>query len=598
MNLPKTKENLLSWPGSLIICVCIFVFFNFFRPIEIEDIWWHLKTGEWIVTHLQVPHHDLFPFGNEQAPWIFTQWLGSSFLYLIYKFCGLFGLKVFRALLFIGTILLFFKQAIGKARLPVVMALVLLLIPALYSRSNLRPDIFNYIFIQIFLIQLFRFQRSNNAKDLIPLPLWGILWSNIHLGSFVYGIPLIGAFLLSSMGQFNFNKSKALALVLFFYCASFLVSPYGYEALLYPFKVFLIPDYLHFYFSLNTIDEMTPLLKYPYWYLKFFWSIPLFFTVVILLSKKENKANRLLYALLSFLSLFMYLRGVRAAAFFAIVISYVILESLSNIQGVKNAALNKFQKCFWLIVISVLLLKSFYLYHRTDFKNGRQVKDISLDIEAVNPGAALAFMDRFGLQGKVFNGDIFGGLIIWSSYPRLRPFMDGRNNSRRFVEYHQILQDPTKYWTKYESRYDFKILLLDTKQEGSFSLARCLNKKIWQLVYFDDASIIYARRDSFHFSREVLELETQLKNIPISPEDKKNIKVLLGRDNPKEGINPSFLYPKSIDLINEGETLLKLGYREAGYRTLLGALNKAPRQEIEGILRSYWIKIDNKEGVI
>jgi hypothetical protein len=544
------------------LAVCIFTFFNFFRPIEIEDVWWHLKTGEWIVTHFQVPHQDLFPFGHERTPWIFTQWLGSSVLYVVYEFFGFCGLKIFRALYFVGVILLFFKYASQKVRFPIVIALSLMLLPALYLRSNLRPDIFNYIFIQIFLINLFRFQDSNDIGALFPLPLAGILWSNMHLGSFTYGIPLIGIFLVSNFcagGAFR-QKAKVLMWVLLFYCAGFCVSPYGCEALFYPFKVFLRPDYIHFYASLNTIDEMAQPLTFFHWHQWYtgFWAIALFLITLFFVLKKENKDNRLLHLLLFLFSFGMFLRATRAGAFFALVAAYVMVESLKNTQDLRSTVLNKFQRFFWCAVIMALSLKGIFLYSQVDFKNGRFVRDMSLDVDVVNPRSALAFMDRYGLYGQVFNGDLFGGYIIWSAYPRLRPFIDGRNLGR-FVKFYQIIREPQKYWASAVSEFNFKILLLDTQDAYSFSLIKCLNKNDWQLVYYDDASVIFVRRNAFPLPGEILALESRLKDVRLTQEEKEKIKYLSIQNN----------YLKHIDLADEGKVLLKLGFKQAGLKKLL-----------------------------
>ena len=487
----------------------IFVFLNFFQPIETEDIWWHLKTGEWIVTHLQVPHQDLFPFGHEKTPWIFTQWLGSSFLYLIDKLFGLGGLKIFRALFFVGTILIFFQYAIKKVRLPIVVVLTLLLLPALYLRSNLRPDIFNYIFIQIFLIRLFCFQESNKKRSVFLLPILGIVWSNLHLGSFVYGDLLIGVFLISNACSFISMKikrldgfqpfgdrTKVLIGVLFCYAASFLVSPYGYEALVYPFKVFINPDYIHFYSSFDTLDEMTQPLKffqYHQWYAGF-WIIILSFLALFFLLRKSNKSNRGLHLLLFLVSFSMFLCGVRAGAFFGLVASYVIVESLKNTQDLRLGALNKVQQCFWAIIIVVMTLKGLFLYNQGVFKNGCYVKNISLDVDVANPQSALRWMEHNGIKGQIYNSDLYGGYIIWNAYPQVRPFIDGRNIVR-FGQYYQTYQEPKKYWAQTDSQFNFKAILLDARDEHSFSLIKCLNKKDWQLVFHDDASIVFVKRD-------------------------------------------------------------------------------------------------------
>ncbi len=53
----------------------------FLRPVEMEDIWWHIKTGEWMMQNHQVPYIDTFSPVTPPSAWITNQWLGSCFYY-------------------------------------------------------------------------------------------------------------------------------------------------------------------------------------------------------------------------------------------------------------------------------------------------------------------------------------------------------------------------------------------------------------------------------------------------------------------------------------------------------------------------------------
>jgi len=107
------------------------------------------------------------------------------------------------------------------------------------------------------------------------------------------------------------EKAKVLLVALILYCAGFLISPYGADAMVHPFKVFLIPDYFNFYLSLTTIEEVLSPLTYYQWQMALF-AIPLLLLALVLLLKKENGENRLLYGLLVLFALFMFLRAIRA----------------------------------------------------------------------------------------------------------------------------------------------------------------------------------------------------------------------------------------------------------------------------------------------
>lgn len=474
---------------------CVFIFLNFFRPLDIEDVWWHLKTGEWIVTHGQVPHQDLFPFGQEQTPWIFTQWLGSSILYLVYEFTGLLGLKIFRALFFTGVLLVFFRYALKRTGFPMAAALLLILVPPLYSRSFVRPDMFNYLLIQVFFIILFRFHNTNDPRQLLALPLLGALWSNVHLGSFVYGVPLIGVFLVSNAISRQWQKTGALAVMLVLYVAAFTISPYGHKALVYPLDVFLKPDHIHFYFSLNVIEEMASPLEYLKWDTGF-WAVILAALAAFAVFKKGNSEHRLLHILLLAFSLGMFLRGVRAGAFFALTAAFVIAEALHNAPAPKPApSMNIVRRCFWLGVIAVLSVKGVSLYNKTVIQDGKPVREMDQIVNARNPQAALTFMKERGIAGQVFNDDSFGGYMIWSAYPHIRPFTDGRQvDKEKFIKFIEITQDPGTYWPRLQEEFQFKTLLLNPNAYYTAFLIECLGPG-WTLVYKDAAALVFIREE-------------------------------------------------------------------------------------------------------
>ena len=132
------------------ILLGVFVFLFFFRPLEIEDDWWHLATGRWIVTNGRVPHVDVFHVGGGNTPWIFTQWLGSTIYYLVYLFGGYVGLQAYRAFLFAVIIAVFFVYAYRKIPYPFLIVLSFIMAYWIETRCLLRPDVYNFIFIQLF----------------------------------------------------------------------------------------------------------------------------------------------------------------------------------------------------------------------------------------------------------------------------------------------------------------------------------------------------------------------------------------------------------------------------------------------------------------
>ena len=53
------------------------------------DTGWHIRTGQWILAHHQVPHADLFSFSRPGAPWFAWEWLWDVMFALLFRSGGL-----------------------------------------------------------------------------------------------------------------------------------------------------------------------------------------------------------------------------------------------------------------------------------------------------------------------------------------------------------------------------------------------------------------------------------------------------------------------------------------------------------------------------
>ena len=248
----------------LFTLLIVFLFLTFFQPIETGDSWGHLSLGRWIVQESQFPQVDPFSYVHEGVRWKASQWLGDLIFYMMYRFGGIQGLKLFRAVFFLLIFAIFFRTVTKKIPLSLLSLLLFIMAIGLKDLCLLRPLIFNFIFIQIFLIHLFDYQNNQNTKRLMMLPIFGVFWVNIHLGSFFYGMVLIAIFLFAQIIQYlnskRDNKSsskevsrvkpiKDLGLTLLIYALIFLINPYGLDGFLHPYQVLLFPSFINFYHS-------------------------------------------------------------------------------------------------------------------------------------------------------------------------------------------------------------------------------------------------------------------------------------------------------------------------------------------------------------
>ena len=79
---------------STAIFIIVFTIMLLFPKFEDPDFYWHLKTGELIVTTAQLPWHDVFTYTNSGNAWVLSEWLSQVIFYLLYQQTGLTGVEV------------------------------------------------------------------------------------------------------------------------------------------------------------------------------------------------------------------------------------------------------------------------------------------------------------------------------------------------------------------------------------------------------------------------------------------------------------------------------------------------------------------------
>lgn len=162
------------------------------------DIWWHLRTGEWILQHHAIPRVDPY-----SAPLVGKTWLAYSWLFelivikLFYRF-GLAGIITYTGAMVLAITVALFHMV---RRLQRDFSLVMLLtFTIMYSISRLytpRPWLFTILFFVLELDILMQARKTGRVRELAWLPLIFALWANVHIqfvnGLFVLGLALVEA---------------------------------------------------------------------------------------------------------------------------------------------------------------------------------------------------------------------------------------------------------------------------------------------------------------------------------------------------------------------------------------------------------------------
>ena len=116
------------------------------------------------------------------------------------------------------------------------------------------------------------------------------------------------------------------------------------------------------------------------------------------------------------------------------------------------------------------------------------------------PIGAVDFIQKNKLSGKIFNGYIWGGYLIWHLNPQINVYIDGRAlYPRRFNDYTHILW-ATPYGLQKLDQDNFDFVLIpyaNTFQGEPYKLnTYLLQNPQWQVLYQDPLGYLFARKNN------------------------------------------------------------------------------------------------------
>src|SRR5438445_10711382 len=74
----------LDLPQFFTIAIFVTMLIAAIQPVTDPDFWWHITTGNWILSHHAIPHQDLYTFSVPDHRWITHEWLSEVVLAVLY----------------------------------------------------------------------------------------------------------------------------------------------------------------------------------------------------------------------------------------------------------------------------------------------------------------------------------------------------------------------------------------------------------------------------------------------------------------------------------------------------------------------------------
>ena len=204
------------------------------------DAYWHIKVGEWIVEHKQIPFKGIFSYTNGESAWISHEWISSTIIYLIFSFSGWPGLIFMTILSVTLTMLLMLRYTLRYVSANVSFIFMLLGFLLLIPHIIPRPHILALPILVYWTSRLIDASDNQTAPPLY-LSILMILWVNMH-GSFILGIVFSVFFGMESICScknhtIRIKVAKQWTVFISLTIVLTLLNPHGYNALLLPFQI-------------------------------------------------------------------------------------------------------------------------------------------------------------------------------------------------------------------------------------------------------------------------------------------------------------------------------------------------------------------------
>src|SRR3990170_8048219 len=183
---------------SLIFLTFFLLFLKFFHKITAmnQDLGRHFLLGEIFLKTLNVPQINLFSYTYPDFPFINLHWLSEVIFYLVFKAVGFNGLLVFSTFIVLLAFFIVFYKSYKDNLVPITIT-SLLYLGVLFERTEIRPEIFSFLFLSLFVFILYK-NREKPTKLIFILPFIELLWVNMHI-YFAIGLSVISLFLIESI---------------------------------------------------------------------------------------------------------------------------------------------------------------------------------------------------------------------------------------------------------------------------------------------------------------------------------------------------------------------------------------------------------------
>lgn len=524
MTLNDSQTRSPGWSPALIAAsaALIVLFLSLsLRAIWSADLFWQLRTGQWILQH-GWPATDALSYTVPLNQWIELRWIHCILSYWLWNAGGaplLIGLQTLMLGGALAVYILHSKRA--AATIPGLVAIGLCLI-ALNQRYVVRPELFTYLLTAVFIVVIDNALRGCCRRLLWMLPVLQVLWVNSHT-LFVFGPIVAGAFLgadtlrriwarLTTPDETPIPRGRRkaaaarplppawidrqLAASTALIMLACLVNPWGVRGALFPLILFRQIRQDHP--LARTIDEFTSPFFTGSWTPDYTFGSLLAAVGAITFILNWRRIDLARLALWS-AHIYLAVTASRNLALFAFIGLWAVLRNIEDLMehGGTPAAVrrvgHRLRSAPAWAVGAAAIAGAWAIVSERWMPPNAEPRSLNLGVyRSTMPAAPTQFLMASGARPLLFHGMRDAGYLTWAAHERFPVFVDGRLEvyTAAFIE--EYLQFLTEDWDRFVERHGINAVLVN-REDLAILASRLAARTDWALVYLDDMHTLWIR---------------------------------------------------------------------------------------------------------
>lgn len=547
--IPKSFDSWLK--VGVFVLILIFAGSLFAYKINLtraDDLPRQIKIGQEVLNgNFDILYKNTFSYTEPDHKFYNHHWLSGVVFNLMHAATGWGGLSLMKIVVLVAAVALVFLTATKKADFWLVVILALPTLIMFKSRAGLRPEIFSYLFIAMYLYLLVDLDEHPGRKRvywLIPLQL---LWVNMHV-FFSIGIMMTAGFWLEKVITYRKNLKqsplvKKLTIILVALVLVSFLNPRGVAGVFYryPGDGFPVPiqensSLANFFAVYSTWEDVSLTLFRPA-------VAVLAFSFLLALRKSRKKP--IFYFLAGTASAILGFLIVRGTALFAIVFLPAAAANFNDVFLVaKKWLFTKLSRGERTVVGSVAMVSLVLLLGLLVFPGWGELwkyreRGIGLAPWSEEPAT---FFQQEGLRGPIFNNADVGSYLIYALYPQEKVFVDNRFADAYSAEFFRdellAMKANEENWKSGLQKYNFNTIFFyhyDATANARSFLVRRIHDPAWALVYADRLAVILVRNTPDH-QKIISQFQITQENV------EERLRHLTESDNPDDKIAAADLF--------------------------------------------------------